>query len=124
HQPLGPTCDNPIRLGDLIQARQDQLLLSLENFVVLTRIPTEQPQQINAVYAQAWALFRYLFIHHRPAMVKYLTDLAQQPPGSRSAWMLKAEFETAFGPVGELEPAWLAYLDELTGPFPAQPTED
>ncbi|MFW6060458.1 MAG: DUF1570 domain-containing protein [Phycisphaeraceae bacterium] len=104
---------NPTRLSDLRAAMQNGGLVPLNEFVTMTRPPTGDPQRLNAVYAQAWALFRFLYLHDRDKLATYLRRLAHTPHGSRPAGALRREFVETFGPIRALEKRWQVHLKTL-----------
>lgn len=114
-KPFGPAYDNPGRRRDLARAWRAGEVLPLEQFAALTRLPPNQPEMINAIYAQAWGLFHYLFTHHRDRLADYLANVAKALPGTRSAAAMRNEFIAAFGPIAPLEREWLAALQQEFG---------
>lgn len=112
-EPFGLGKPNPNRLEDLRGAMRRDALIELERFVSMTRPPTRDRQRLNGIYAQAWALFQYLYLHERDALAAYLRTLADLPAGRRSERKLRREFTDAFGPIEQLEERWQAHLKTL-----------
>lgn len=112
-QPFGLGELNPTRLSDLRQAMDAGQLIPLHRFVSLVRPPTHDAQHLNAVYAQAWAMFRFLYLHDREKLATYLRRLNQMQQGSRSQAALRNEFAHVFGPIDALEHRWRMHLRTL-----------
>ncbi|MFW6032881.1 MAG: DUF1570 domain-containing protein [Phycisphaeraceae bacterium] len=111
-RPFGPAHLNQTRAGDFRQAWRAGRITPLRQFVGLTKVPTSEPMMINAVYAQAWSLFRYLYLEHPSQLGQYLREVADLPRGSRSAEQMRREFEDAFGSAAAVERGWLEHLRE------------
>jgi len=103
----------PVRLADLRRARRAGDLEQLGVFVRRTRPPTRNKDQLNAAYAQSWALFHMLFQTQPEALTDYLDQLAHAPRGWRSGPALRREFVRAFGPLSKLDRQWRQHLAEL-----------
>jgi Protein of unknown function (DUF1570) len=109
-------------IGRLNQAR----LQRFQNFAnsgrggdsLLTLISSEDrfrdPDQILAAYDESWALTYFLIRNHRAEYVKYMQAISGK---RRLVWDSKeerlAEFEAAFGNVGELGREFSAYVTRL-----------
>lgn len=114
---LGPTSENALRSRHLTVALAENRLVPLDQWVGYTRVPIGRPAQINAVYSQSWAFFRFLYEHHQDKLHDYLAHMAKQEPGRRSEEALHREFVHIFGNPQELVAPWNAYLakfDEKT----------
>lgn len=112
-QPFGPEYDNPVRRRHLVESLARGQLIPFDRFIVTTRVPAGDPDQINTIYAQAWSVFRYLFTHHTPNLRAYLARLHRLDPGARDEHELRAEFVAAFGPVHQVEAQWQDHLRSL-----------
>jgi hypothetical protein len=118
-QPFGPQFDNPVRRAHLTQAANANRLLPLDQFIATTRVPAADRAATDALYAQAWALFRFLFQHHRPQLTTYLQNLADAPPGRTTTAALRWQFVIAFGPTHTLNTQYQAWLNQqLESPNP------
>ncbi len=113
HAPFGPDSDNTARSDRLRDTYQNAGMLPLHEFVTLTRVPTSDPRATDEVYAQAWGLFRFLYLHRREGLADYLAAMRTAPKGHRDAVDLQDDFTAAFGPIHRLEPHWLAWVDSL-----------
>lgn len=107
---LGPTASNPLRSRHLAAASADKRLLPLEQWVGYSRVPVGRPAQINAVYSQSWAFFRFLYEHRRDQLHDYLAHMARQQPGRRTEEALKKEFVRFFGEPEALTKTWEDYV--------------
>ena len=112
-QPFGIERINRTRLFELRRAMRGDGLIPLRRFITMTRPPTDDAQKLNAVYAQAWALFRFLFEHDREALSDYMRDLARERRGHRTRIELRREFTRAFGAIDELARKWRAHVETL-----------
>ena len=112
---LGPHAPNATRQRDLMAAYRDDLLLPLDQFACLTEVPTSDPRMVSVVYAQAWELFRYLFVHERQGLIRYMDQLNHTPQGYRSRRQMHEEFVAAFGPSDALEARWRESLRQRSG---------
>ncbi len=115
---------NQARLYDLRQAAKQNRLATLKQFICVVRPPTHDPQQLNATYAQAWAVFRFFYLENREALSDYLHALAKLPAGVRDTVTLRAEFEKAFGPVEVMERQWQTHLQGLVAKAPPMQLTD
>jgi hypothetical protein len=110
---VGIARDNSPRQRQLLAARDAARLMPLESFVKLVRVPNGGPEIANDLYAEAWALFNFLF-KTRPAELRaYLNHLNTLETGPRSPEALYHEFTSAFGSMGAVERSWLDYMDAL-----------
>jgi hypothetical protein len=115
-RPIGPGQHNEYRRRQLLEAVRRGGLMPLSDFVVMTRVPVNDPRATHDVYAQSWAFFQFLFIHRPHQLKKYLQELAALEPGRRDQRTLRKEFQQAFGPIARLERPWNAYLRQMTEP--------
>jgi len=111
---LGTQASNPLRLRHLVRSIENNQLLPLKQWVNFTRLPLNNPKQINAIYAQSWAFFRFLHIHRRTELMTYLTLMANQNPGRRSDDALMSDFVGVFGDLDKLEKDWLVFVKDMT----------
>ena len=113
---FGPTHDNAHRRRQIVRAMQRDQLITLHDFITLTRVPVDSPDQTHSVYAQSWAFFRFLFNHRPRQLRQYMSDLAALEPGRRDTATLRREFTRAFGRIDALDRSWQAYLRLLEMP--------
>lgn len=113
---LGPTAANTLRSRHLTVALAEKRLMPLEQWVGYTRVPIGRPAQINAVYSQSWAFFRFLYEHHPKGLRDYLSHMAKQDAGWRTEEALKREFVSIFGSLQTLTVPWNAYLAKFESP--------
>lgn len=117
---VGPGADNALRMRHLTRAVEKDQLVPIKQWVGLTRIPFNRPQQINAIYGQSWAFFRFLHEHHGAKLKQYLVYMARQPVGRRSEQALSQDFVEFFGQPAAMEKQWVAYLQKLQEPAPVK----
>jgi hypothetical protein len=110
---LGPQSGNELRARHLAVAIADQRIMPLEQWVACARVPVGRPAQVNAVYSQAWAFFRFLHEKHRDQLLEYLAHMATQQPGRRSEEALKKDFVRVFGDPQALTAPWNDFLEQL-----------
>jgi len=118
----GAIPSNLARCKGLAAAYAAEEMIPLRQFVVQTRAPADV-RESRYYYAQAWALFRFLFAERPEHLRKYLSSVAKLPAGRREEATLLSEFVAAFGTPEALEPAWQAFLvrqiQSTTGEQPA-----
>lgn len=107
---FGPDQANPARRQRLERLFNSRCLIPLDRFITLTEPPTGNAGATDAIYAQAWGLFQFLYLEHRAALALYLGDLYGLPAGPRDAPALHREFTRRFGDLGELESQWRQWL--------------
>lgn len=111
---FGPHSDNPARRQILVDAREQQKLMPLGDFIVMTALPEDPDIDAATVhYAQAWGLYQYLFKYHRRELGDYHALLAARPAGRRDEGQLRQEFIDTFGSIAQVESKWLAYVKRL-----------
>lgn len=114
HSKFGPAYDNPSRRHRLQQLDRLGALQPLSRFVTQTHPPTDDARATDAVYAQAWGLFRFLYQERPDDLSQYLADLRALPRGERSPAVLRAEFIHRFGPMEDVEHQWQAWIAAMT----------
>lgn len=113
-KPFGPLTDNlsprAAHLGRLMaEGRVDPL----RRIVTMPPQVAHEADNMGPTYVQGWGLFRFL-ITGRPRQLKaYLADLASRERGPANGAQAMAMFESAFGPVGDLERDWRSFLDRF-----------
>jgi len=115
-KPFGPLTDNlSPRAGRLKQLFAEGKLVPLKEFLTQSPAQAHQDENRGPNYFEGWGLFRFL-ITERPAQLKaYLAALAALPRGLRGPGQALSVFETAFGPLEEVEKDWQAFLKRLGG---------
>lgn len=106
--PFGP--DRPVahRLEAFAAAIQANQLIPLERFIPMTSLAGElSADQARQAYAQAYALFRYLYRYERAALAAFFRDLQAQPAGNADPVAVLTLFQRRFGELRALERRWL-----------------
>ncbi len=116
---FGPDRATEQREREFAQARTDGLLIPLEAFVQMNQIPPDDAEAAGAMYAQAYALFRYLFRHQREALAGYFRDVTSRPGGYVAPREQLRLFEARFGRAADLERAWARH--EVAASLPLTP---
>lgn len=106
---IGPKYLNTGRKAQLIEGRRGRLMTPLNQFVALHR-PAPDLKKAQAQYAQAWALFRFLFLKYPDQLNQYMKTVASKKPGLRPPPVLRAEFVEAFGPITEMQVSFDRYM--------------
>lgn len=84
-------------------------LIPLVDLITLADIAHYESDHAGAVYAQSYALFRYLFRSHRQPLAAFFRAIEREPAGPISADRQLQLFEQHFGPVDLLEREWLRF---------------
>jgi hypothetical protein len=106
---LGP---NTSRSGRLRQLADRKALMSVSKLIAITTPQGLSEDDRIDFYAQAWGLFRYLAIERTSDLTAHLSKLASLPCGQRTPAELEEEVRCSFGPLPQLEKAWLAWLTQ------------
>lgn len=123
-RPFGP--DEPFaeREREFREAMSRDRLITLEAFVSMNNVPGEDAETARVMYAQAYALFRYLFRYEREKLAAYFRDIMLEPPGMISTRRHGEMFIARFGDPARLERQWLreeerhARLGSVEGTLP------
>lgn len=111
------------RLQVLSETNAQRRLVPLRQFITVTRLPADDSALTSReVYAEAWALFRFLFEQHGHELAAYLAAVSDSPTGWRDELTLRREFVAAFGSVSNLEESWTRFLHSVIAP-PRRPQE-
>ena len=102
---IGPHRINSGRKVELVEARRNGRLEPLARFIIRHR-PSAELARAKAEYAQAWALFRFLFRTEPQKLNRYMKKLAAMKPGRRPPQKLAEEFIEVFGPTAPLQQAF------------------
>jgi len=116
---FGPDRATEQREREFAQARAAGKLVPLEAFVQMNQIPPDDADAAGAMYAQAYALFRYLYRHQREALAGYFRDIASRPGGYVAPREQLRLFEARFGRAAEVERAWVRH--EANAALPLAP---
>lgn len=106
-RPFGP--DEPFaeREREFREAMAKDRLITLEAFVSMNNVPGTDAETARIMYAQAYALFRYLFRYEREKLAAYFRDIMLEPPGMISPRRHNEMFVARFGDPARLERQWL-----------------
>lgn len=104
---FGPDRPGSDRQGELFDAIDNDRTIPLSQLVSLSAPPSDDPFSAQAVYAQAWSLFTYLYRTDRRALAQFFEDMLAEPPGQSSSERRLEMFEKRFGDVDRLERRWL-----------------
>ncbi len=112
--PTGQGRFGPESADDAREKEFDHLLIQgaaipLAQFVGMTEAPEAERDRVETMYAQAYALFRYLSRSERDSLGKFASALLAEPAGTTSPARLRALFEAAFGPIDALERRWMKF---------------
>ena len=103
---FGPTHESPFRREQFMQSMNDDQLIPLQELLAIRDLEGIEPDRLNVVYAQSYALVRWLWRFRRTQLNGYIRSLREDPDYVFPRDQLRA-FEDAFGPVEKLERRWL-----------------
>src|SRR5512140_3850125 len=92
--------------------------MPLEALVILVQLPAGAPETSDDFYAEAWALFNFLFRTRQAELRVYLQRLSDLESGPRPPEAMSFEFTSTFGSIEAIGPSWLNYIDSLRGSDP------
>jgi len=107
--PFGPGEVNRARLRDLQAWTRGGRSLDLAELVTVLDPPAGTAEERAALYARSWGLFHFLFRRHRPALRVYM----RAGGAAASPEQIRRRFESAFGPVEQVEAQWVRFLGGL-----------
>lgn len=107
--PFGPHVENDYRLAALIDARQRRAVLPLEELATQVELPADS-QAVKDVYAQSYALFRFVQQRRPEQLRAYLARLYTLPVGEHDEAALWEAFEEAFDDVQLLQRQFDGYV--------------
>jgi hypothetical protein len=113
---FGLSRENAARSRTLLKARDQDLLMPLEDFIVLTDVSSLERGVADRLYSQAWGFFRFLLEQRPEGLRKYLQRLAASRPGMHSTVELRRDLSRALGPISALDDDWGQYLTRLERP--------
>lgn len=112
-RPFGPHSQFDPRERRLRTIVSEGRLISLREFVGVTRVDGSNPDQIAAIYGQSYGFYTWL-IRTRPDGVRaFFAEMHALPPGRVSREVLTDLFESTVGPLTAIERRWLLHLDGL-----------
>lgn len=106
---FGPRVANPYRRSALVEAVRGDALLPLAELIVQVHSPGDN-KAARDLYAQSWALFRYLFRRHPEQLRDYLAALYTFERDRHDPDALHEAFTQAFGELDIFEPRFTAYV--------------
>jgi len=106
---FGPDAPDPTREKEFDTALEKAGAIPLAQFVGMISAPEEGRTEAESMYAQAYALFRYLARSERASLGLFTTALMTEPAGESSPERFLELFEQYFGPVDALEKRWLKF---------------
>lgn len=108
HRSFGPGYGSSDRMGLFRRARDEGVLVPLDELITLERVPPELAPRVDLVYAQCHALFELLYKNRRREMANYFRSL-QQARGDESPSEMIRLFEMHFGELEHVERALQRY---------------
>lgn len=122
--PLGPLASNPYRQEQLCTAVATGRLLDLAELVTQVAPPVDDPAAIDAIYAQSWALFRFLVNDQPEQLQAYFAALADEPAHKLRPSRLAHIFRKTFGEPADLEDRWQAFVRRTLRDAPSRNATD
>lgn len=95
-----------LRQKTLLEAKQDNRLVPLAQFVTMTQFRPGAEMDVRDLYAQAQGFFQFLLAERPAAFKSYLKRMADKGVGRRAEAELLEEFVAEFGSPELLESAW------------------
>lgn len=111
--PLGPGETHPLRRTHLVDAWHADHLRPLNEFLIMVEPDSRSREELNTLYAQAWGIFNFLFVHYPDELRDYLARLAESRPGRRLPSARLRDVTDTLPPLHELREGWHHYLDTL-----------
>ena len=102
-QPYGP---RELAFAEALEAGE---LLPVRTLVGLHDIHDVDSDRARVVYAQSYALFRYLFRFHRERLAAMFREVQALPPGEQEAGVLLEVFTRVVGEPEAIEAMWLRH---------------
>lgn len=106
---FGPDVEYLPRRRRFETLRQQGRLLDVRELVRINELPTDEPDRIDVIYQQSYALVKWLCRHRKEALQSYMAALRTHPSGEITPDEQVALFERCFGDAAALEKAWLRY---------------
>lgn len=114
---FGPGHPVEVRERELDDAVRSGQLLPLRRLLVMEAAPVRDSAAAGVMYAQSYGFFRYLFERNPKALGALFSDLNALPEGQVPPDRYLALFEARFGPLGQVERTWRAYLNSRAQPL-------
>lgn len=110
---LGAARTNGLRLGEYRTRRRGGKSLGLSGLITLKR--NDLTQSVNAIYAESWAVFAFLFDRYPTQLSAYLAGLAERQPATGDKPINElAEFQRFFEtPIPRLQAKFDDYIERL-----------
>lgn len=109
-RPFGPLHPNVWRQPELDRMVKAGQLLPLSDLVRARTPPSDDIELTLRMYNQSWALYGFLFRHHRDGLKRFAERLATAEPGERTPDQLEEDFVESFGPVEGIEKRFFNYV--------------
>ncbi len=106
---FGPETPDEKREKEFDETRAKTGTIPLAQFVGMMAAPETERAEAENMYAQAYALFRYLARAEAQGPGSFTNALLAEPPGQHSEERLRELFEMSFGPIEALEKRWLKF---------------
>lgn len=108
-QAFGPDHEYAPRRADFQQYLDSDQLLPLRELVQIDSVADDASDRAAVVYAQSYALVKWLCRFKSDGVRKYLAALRSEPSGTPTAARHLEMFEASFGDCAALERAWLRH---------------
>ena len=106
---LGPESPVEFREAEFVGLVARGPTIPLDQFVGLLEAPETDRTRAGEMYAQAYALFRYLARTEREALGAFARDVLAEPPGESTPARMRELFSARFGPPDQVERRWLKF---------------
>lgn len=120
NDPFGPDHDYRERRAGFTQLLADEGLIPLAELITIFEIPHEQEDTVFPLYHQSYALVSWLSRYRPHALAAYLESYRASGSRRLSQRDHALIFETAFGPVRQLERDWIQYEQRDTAALPSR----
>ncbi|HVZ94215.1 MAG TPA: DUF1570 domain-containing protein [Phycisphaerales bacterium] len=107
NQAFGPDHAVERREKEFDDVVREQRLIPLSALVAMNNAPPDDDETASVMYAESYALFRYLYRYKRAALAGYFRDLLEAAPGLNSPAKHTRMFEARFGDAASVEKAFL-----------------
>ena len=107
----GPRYVNRHRRDRFIKARQANQLIPLDQLISKLSVPNDVPSdRVEVIYAQAWALWHFLYNERTEQFHRFIQALNRQPSGMQDERAFAQMFAEAFGPTGVVDREMRAFI--------------
>lgn len=121
---FGPEVANEVREGEFRSALSESRLVPFEVLVEMASAPGDDAELARVMYAQSYALFRWLYLHEREQLAAYFGDLAREPSGVIGARRHGAMFRDRFGDAEAIGRRVARELGAVAKSVAGSPTDD